>query len=422
MAVVEWDTVEAVSDGVGADALENALWALERERRRIEADIAELIAEADLAGVFLDDGHRSVTAWAESICNWSPAEARSRTRLAHLRRELPSVLPALAAADIGVAQAFELARLAANPRSRPWLAGSEELLTDQATRLCFVDFRTVCRRWEALADQDGAHRDHEDARRHRHAAAVLVGTQFHLDAHGDVMAGAVMAEILDRFTDAEFHADWDDAKAQLGQAACPALLARTPQQRRFDALHNIFLTAAGAPLAPHRSEPLVNLMVDVRTFDEYVARYLGQPAPAPDPATVLTRRCETTAGVPVDGYQAVAAALAGQIRRIICDSTGRVLDVGRRRRLFTGAARDAIGLTDRRCTWPGCYVRAAHAQVDHSTDWRRGGGTDVGNGDLECGHHNRHKNRGYTTRRDAHGQWHTYRPDGSELAPRQRAP
>ena len=136
MAVVEWDTVEAVPDGVGADALEDALWALERKRRRIEADIAELIAEADLAGVFLDDGHRSVTAWAESICNWSPAEARSRTRLAHLRRELPAVLPALAAADIGVAQAFELARLAANPRSRPWLAGSEELLTDQATRLC----------------------------------------------------------------------------------------------------------------------------------------------------------------------------------------------------------------------------------------------------------------------------------------------
>jgi hypothetical protein len=32
-----------------------------------------------------------------------------------------------------------------------------------------------------------------------------------------------------------------------------------------------------------------------------------------------------------------------------------------------------------------------------------------------CSHHNLIKNRGYRTRRDSHGHWHTYRPDGTEI-------
>jgi hypothetical protein len=34
-----------------------------------------------------------------------------------------------------------------------------------------------------------------------------------------------------------------------------------------------------------------------------------------------------------------------------------------------------------------------------------------------CGKHNRDKNHGYRVRRDHTGRWHTYRPDGSEIAP-----
>ena len=37
------------------------------------------------------------------------------------------------------------------------------------------------------------------------------------------------------------------------------------------------------------------------------------------------------------------------------------------------------------------------------------------NGAPACPRHNRAKNGGYTTRRDTHGHWHVYRPDGTEL-------
>ena len=126
---------------------------------------------------------------------------------------MPSVVPALRCGCIGVAQAMELARLWANPRARHHLPDSEAVLVTEAARLWYLDFQTVCRRWEALADENGTHRDHDRARFDRRVHAAMVGTRFHLDAEGDVITGTAMAEILDRFEQAEFHADWDQGAA-----------------------------------------------------------------------------------------------------------------------------------------------------------------------------------------------------------------
>ena len=64
-----------------------------------------------------------------------------------------------------------------------------------------------------------------------------------------------------------------------------------------------------------------------------------------------------------------------------------------------------------RCLWPGC--RLAHCQIDHTVAWFDQGATSPANAGSVCGHHNRFKTRGYTTRRDQHGHGHTYRPDGT---------
>ena len=119
-----------------------------------------------------------------------------------------------------------------------------------------------------------------------------------------------MMAILGRFAEAEFEADWDEARARYGDAACAGALERTNAQRRVDALEAIFLAAAASD--PRRcggvSEPLVNLVVDIGTFETHLCRRLGLPSGPVDPASVV------------------------------------------RRRLFTGTAREAIMLTDRRCS------------------------------------------------------------------------
>jgi hypothetical protein len=47
------------------------------------------------------------------------------------------------------------------------------------------------------------------------------------------------------------------------------------------------------------------------------------------------------------------ACCAGIIPAVL-GTTGQVLDLGRERRLFTGAARRALILRDRGCAFPGC--------------------------------------------------------------------
>lgn len=57
--------------------------------------------------------------------------------------------------------------------------------------------------------------------------------------------------------------------------------------------------------------------------------------------------------MPVDARDALIAALIGQVRRVVVDSAGVIVNMGRRQRLFTGALRDAILALQPWCMWTG---------------------------------------------------------------------
>ncbi|MGH9135896.1 MAG: HNH endonuclease signature motif containing protein, partial [Acidimicrobiales bacterium] len=188
-------------------------------------------------------------------------------------------------------------------------------------------------------------------------------------------------------------------------------------QRRFDALHAIFLAAASREPGSRAPEPVVNIVVDQATFEAALAAMAaGRPfddaTPRGDPTGY---RCETIDGVPVDPCDAVTAALIGQVRRVVYGARSCVIDLGTSSRLFRGSARLAVWLQGTRCIWPGCGLR--YCEIDHSQPWNGHGHTNPANGTPLCGRHNRWKTRGYQTARDADGRWHTYRPDGTEIRP-----
>ncbi|HEX6420633.1 MAG TPA: HNH endonuclease signature motif containing protein [Acidimicrobiales bacterium] len=78
------------------------------------------------------------------------------------------------------------------------------------------------------------------------------------------------------------------------------------------------------------------------------------------------------------------------LERIVFDGPSRVLDLGHARR-FTGAARRAVEVRDRRCTGPGCDVPAEQCEIDHRWRHSDGGPTHPDNGQALCGHHNRRR-------------------------------
>ena len=294
------------------------------------------------------------------------------------------------------------------------LADGEELLVGQAAELDYDDYACLLANWERVADADGAHRDSKRAHHNRKASGSIIGDQFFLDAVTGLAQGLQMKEILEAFTKSEWAADWETGRAVHGDAMATHLMERTDPQRRMDALLAIFLTAAGAHTKPTGTGFTINLTVGLTAFEHHLATAMGaRPAPL-DPNDPHSR-CETADGTPVDPHDMIVAATIGHVRRVVLDSAGVVVNMGRKQRLFTGPLRDAVLMHSRWCVCPGCRVVAAQCEADHVLPWANAGPTSSRNGGPMCTHHNHWKTAGYTTRRDPQGHWHHYRPNGTEI-------
>ncbi len=386
---------------------------LDGDRRRAEAALATLVHRVDTSGAYARDGHRSAKAWGRACCNWSGGEAARFLKAGRMLHRFESAAVAAAAGELGVAQMHALAQVVGNPRVVEHLDASEDLLVSQASVLDFDDYVTLLAQWEALADADGAHNDHERAHRDRSAHLSIVGERVYFDATGGAVAGINLKEVFEQFCRTEFLADWDAGVQRYGDEMAVHLMERTDAQRRFDAVQSIF-GAAAASGESLTGEAVINIVVGQELFEHHLRRALGErPAPL-DPANPA-HRCETADGVVIDPYDMLVAAALGHVRRIVMDSAGVVVDVGRKQRLFTGALRDAVMLISHRCIWPGCYRPASQCEADHALPYSNAGPTAAHNGNPACAHHNRWKTRGYRTCRDPQGRWHHYRPDGTEI-------
>jgi hypothetical protein len=414
----EWfDTVLDDLDTASGQQLADRLVQIEHVVRRAEAATISVLDEADRRGAWRADGHASVRGWAAATVRWSPVQVRDRLREIRLVRDVPQVRVELAAGRLGVAQAAELARARANPRCGGQLARDAPELLRKALDEPFESFRTSVRSWENLADEDGAHKSHEAAHAGRRVHLSEVDGTFHLSGQFGAEQGSAIRECLERFAQAEFDAEWDDLRSRFGDDATPSMMERTAAQRRADAFHAIVVKAASSDGAPRAGEPLVNIVIDHDTFARAADRLFNTERSTAEPdddvgLDLTDRRCQTHDGIALDPLSALAAGLHGRVRRVVVDSAGVVIDLGRSRRLFTGSARDAALLFGVRCTWPGCGRRTQH--IDHVHEWHQHGATDQVNAGPEC-RHNQWKTTGYTVWRDPFGQWHTYRPDGTEI-------
>jgi hypothetical protein len=432
----------ATPAGLTGRELGDRLVELDRLRRALEAATVAILDEAERSDAYRDDGCTTLGSWARCQVVWSKHEATTRVRELDLIRLCPEVAAALESGTLGTAQVAELARARANPRAGDEIAEHISQMLQWASKLDFEGFRLVVRRWERLADVDGAHNDAETAHRGRRASLNRVDDTFHLRAQFGVIQGTAMAKILDAFIEAEWQADWDAVKAEHGDDARTNMVTRSQAQRRADALCAIFhaaVTSEGRTI----SDPLVHLVCDLATFEEHLARKMGGHVPQPDTTSTGTssvddldddpgdpldvamgtgfamRRCETINGDPVDPGDVLTAALIGHVRIVVVDRRGVVVNAGRKTRLFRGVARELVWLLGKTCCWRGCDHRI-DLQVDHLDEYVRDGGrTDQANAGPLHGQHNRFKtSRGYTITRDHHGILHIWRPDGTELKPR----
>src|SRR4029077_10641515 len=310
---------------------------LELRRRRDEAELLALVAVADARGVYAADGHLTVKGWLRANANWSPAEVNSTPRKARLLNDHPSVGDALLEGHIGVAQVAELARVRANPRCGDRLGEVIDQLVDHGEQLDYRAFCKVVKRWENLADADGAHHDAEITNERRTASLHPVDEGIELRASGgSAITSGSMTKIFDQFVEDEFRADVAARTEMYGENAPASLLPRTAAQRRFDALAKIFETAAAMPAGSTLPGLVLNLVVSQERFEFELAQFglidatSGPYAGITD--DLLHQYCETENGIAVIGHDIIRAALTGHVRRFVIDGQGVVVDVGRKRR------------------------------------------------------------------------------------------
>src|SRR5205807_8350203 len=185
--------------------------------------------------------------------------------------------------------------------------------------------------------------------------------------------GAVVATALKRIEDELFGADWAQAKARVGEGVCAADLARTPAQRRADALVEMARRAGSVPAGARSPEPLFSVLVGYETF--------------------AGRICELADGTVVAPGALVRWLGQAWVERVVFDGPARVANVGVRRRIFAGATRRAVEVRDRESFHELCDVPAPDCQIDHVLPWSAGGLTVEEHGRPECGYRNRNRHR-----------------------------
>ncbi len=386
---------------------------VETVRRKVDTAVLAVADEVDRAGRFRRVGYFSAKAWLKRRLRISGPEAHRRVQTARMYRRLPEWADAQRAGTVGVEQGRAMAQVVANPRVEPHLDEAAPMLLDDAQERSFDEFDRRLRLWEELADRAGARTraqlvdDGRDVRIRQRADG-----SWKLTGSFGARQGAEVNELLAHFNDAEWRADWAAASSGADGAGDVSVssLRRTEAQRRADALLAALLAGATALPSAARPEPTVNILVDHVTFGSWLR---GDEL---DPLRYREVVCRTQRGdrLPID--EACGAALWALARRVVTDGASTVIDLGRRRRLFTGSAREAVMLLDDRCLWPGCDRPVSWCEADHSLGWKQHGATVPRNGGPLCKRHNLLKERGsFRAWRCPDGEWHVTDADGNEV-------
>ena len=315
---------------------------------RLLAERARWVRSFDRAKGFIESGDTSTTSWLRNNCHMSGGSADGQVRLARQLPELQATQTALAAGEIGIEHAVEIAR-ATNDLG---VAAEAELLSAARTQDP-VELRETAREIRHRVDAEGMARlAQEQYRRRRlrvfNLADGMVGVEAALPPEG----GVALRLCLDSLVGIPAKDD-----------------ERSPEQRNADA----FMTLCKKQL------------------DSGQLPSVGGRKPH---LTLVMQAGEGPAQL--EGYGPVCRETAhrllcdGSLSVLAVDGKGAALDLGRSQRLASEAQRRVLAARDQRCQWPGCTWEARFCEVHHLDHWvLEGGGTSVKRMLLLCDQHHR---------------------------------
>jgi hypothetical protein len=322
-----------------------------KDSARLATDFAEVSSNAECDAVSVGD-------WIRHECKTSRTVAYDRLNVGLQLSRLPESTGALVAGDIGFAHLSVIARTAtAIEESTPEAAFDERDLLEKARESSAGRLWYYCQRLRHALDPETVAREQRVAAEQRalRFTSWEDGSLF-ISGQLDPVGGAALRTAIEPL--ARSIGEGDD---------------RCLERRQGDALVELAMHSLDSGLVPQRASQRPHLQVT--TTLETMRGLVGSPA------------ADLEFAPPVSSKTVQRIACDASITRVVFGPESVVVDVGRARRVVSGATRRALNARDQHCQWPGCERPASWSAAHHVEHWIEGGETNLSNLILLCLRH-----------------------------------
>jgi Domain of unknown function (DUF222) len=300
-----------------------------------------------------EQGFNSPIDWIRFNCHQTSTAAADLIAVGKKLEGLPQSVEAVSEGSIGFAHMKAMARTA-NAAGTKF---DEAVLLEKARESSPGKFYYTCHHYRHSADRKGFEAEQADQVENR---MLWISTC----EDGTVLINGV----FDPEGGAALRTAWEPLARRSG-----AHDDRSREKRLADAAVEVAVHALDSGSIPQQGSQRTHLQVTTS-----LETLLGLPgAPAADMEFSL----------PISSKTVERLACDASVTRILLDSDSMVIDVGRAKRTISGAARKALNVRDRGCTWPGCERPASWTSGHHLKHWIHGGTNEAANLTLLCYRH-----------------------------------
>jgi Domain of unknown function (DUF222)/HNH endonuclease len=369
-------------------ALDSVLSAADMAERG-EIDLLDRLVRVLADELFRRDGASSLIGWLRRRLGLDVPAARRMAHTVRVLLLLPGLRSALVSGSTTLSHLRVLERVATEERHQH-LAHFADQLVGYACSIGVDDFRSVCERWADLVDTEVQPRDLSAG--HLAFSPTLFGQA---DVRGRLSAdqAAVVGEVLSQMNkpdpadapvkrthrqrNADALADLAQHYLDCGSLDCGGLGNHEPRDAEDD---------PGSPRRASRSRARAVVVIDFDALTDSIPELWDDERRQP----VLDRiRRSNAEGRPLPAEVAALLVCDGSLQRLVVDSNGRPLDLGRATPVVSTAQRTALAVRDGGCGFPTCDRPGHHCDAHHLRHWRKGGSTNLDNLVLLCRHHHR---------------------------------
>lgn len=382
-----------------AHALGRELQALAGLQATVDHDFCVLVDRFDASGALAYfDGMKSTAHWVAWACSMNAASAREHVRVARALRQMPRAKELFRQGRLSYSKVREVTRLVEVVDDGELCALALEMTASQLARTVSSYRLMSGARVRALSQQRYTSQDLENG---------MVRISVVLPAEQAALVDAAIEAAVRSVDPAEPVTELADGTRSF------------PHPDRVQALVDVAATYLDAlPGEPADDHTVVMVHVNADALS-VPAGTSSDDADVPAGTRLASGTCF------VEGHGAVEPATA---QRLICTAKvqgvlvghgGKVLDLGRAKRLASRAQRRALRVRDKGiCQFPGCHT-TTHLDAHHIVGWSHGGATDLDNLILVCRRHHTLVHEGglriEAALVDTYRRWTFHLPDGRRV-------